>query len=291
MGLRVALLATFAAINVKGYEVAPDVVLKTTQKTDITNDYTSSLPPSHYSIMAKDGEGEAYIKGTNLTTYYAFNVREGTLRIGDGQSATTLYHNVKYQSPGGFTLGLTAAGKDAVLLFDKATYSCTTSPEQIVVIGGADGNGSMVIDHESYVDFSNGNLTVIGEAKSINYSYNTTKEVGQEPAEENLYRGNYTAAANGSGKEFGRGSVTLQGGSTWRTGYAGLYMGEGELNVRDSATAYLCEYDKYSFVQMGFAEDSTSVLNVSDGGKVYGDATYYLHRMRHQQYLPTQYIR
>ena len=272
-GLKLALLASLTAGSVYGEGVSPVEVITVPgdSSTALTGDTTS---PGQYSVIAKDGEGAATIVG-NVNKYYALAIREGSLKIGDGQTETKLYQNVTHYSSTSTTTALTVAGKDARVVFDKATYTCPTSPEQVVVIGGLDGNGSMLIDNQSNVDFSNGNVTIIGEAKgTTGWSSYTTNQAEQEISEENRYYGNYTKAANGSGKEFGKGIVTVTGESTWKTGYTTLYMSEGELHVKEKSKVQIGAAYGQRFY-MGNDSESTSVLNVSGGSKVLVNTQYY----------------
>ena len=70
--------------------------------------------------------------------------------------------------------------------------------------------------------------------------------------------------------EFGRGVVTVEGESELWTGYSGVFVGEGELNVKDKSSVYvgydlgLLKNPNSLPAQFG-RNNSTSVINITGG--------------------------
>ena len=256
--LLVAVLAAVSANSVQaGAVVEVDQVLNVPSGEEVIISSDASRY-EHYYAVAKDGEGTAVITG-NVTKYAGIYVREGELQIGDGETETTLRIEVTADNEEIYCHGICVSGKDAVVTFNKATYS--NGGEIFNQVGGANGNGTMNITNGSVLNLiSNSNL-LIG-----NSLFCTDTTVA--PGSSEVYQGNYTLAGNGSGVKFGKGIVNVTSGSTLNTGYHNLWMSEGEINVSgQGSSAVICNYSGNRTI-LSLEDNSTSSLNVSDGGKM-----------------------
>lgn len=232
----------------------------------------------NYAPYAKDGEGQLLIQTTG-TMKAAFYVREGEVKVSDGATLTINPNNTG--GPSGPTK-LNIAGKDASMVIDGASVICTGS-EHSMCVGGPDGNGTLLLDNGAYlksvVSFFIGYSGYVDKpVDEIGFgnAHATTQGVGQELTLENRYEGNYTAAENGSGDMFGRGVVTVQGGSSIYTGYTNLVVNDGELNIKGEGSVVTCGTLNWSGGAIFARQDnSTAYVNVTEGGSlvVEGDFT------------------
>ena len=227
-----------------------------------------------YTIDAKDSDGAATVTG-NVKSGSALYVRDGVLTIGNTQTHNTVelapQGGGQLVSKDGPTI-LSVAGKNAQLVIDNATV--TSSVEASTSIGGADGNGSLIIQNGGkylggnkvsfFVGYPSYNLE--GEAPTQVNVHATTEGLtgtvtGDTSKLENRYKGEYTPGAEGTGTSYGRGVVTVTGKSELVTGYGGFYMQEGEMNVQLNSTVKTGTYTHF----MGDGKGATSKLNVESG--------------------------
>ena len=152
------------------------------------------------------------------------------------------------------TLGnIAVAGNNAVMTFDKANYSSTAALNHV---GGVDGNGILNITNGS--DFnSDAEVFTIGVQ-------GTQAGNGSEGS----------AYTNGSYDDEGRGRGDVNiTDSTAKLTYRHLQMGEGSLKV-DNSTVTVgnenggSEYYKGFKATLGTGENTTSDINVTNGGKL-----------------------
>lgn len=220
-----------------------------------------------YQAIAKDGSGTITIED-NASINQAIYVREGELYVGNSDKQITVSLNPVGSAdnpsqpylPHLVVAGKNTGDKYATVTFDNAKL--TTYQESTVIIGSADGNGAMVVDNHSQIGLGSAQTTIIGERIGQSVGSPTTD------AEGNPYQGSYSDAANGSGAKFGRGVVTVKGGSTLNTGYLGFYMSEGELNASGEGTQVNLGGNYGNYTELGVDADSTSDVNVTEGAKV-----------------------
>ena len=204
---------------------------------------TAQAPTSSYAV-AKDGEGTLTFTGTG-TMYETLYVREGEVQFGDGTTETSIrFTPIKNGAEGRYT-AMGVAGKDAVVRFNKANVTCN---ETANFVGGLDGNGKMIIENESHVDFAGSNVFVIGdmaEEEALDpetgvpdgYNNSTTALPGASvDTGDNRYHGNYTPCPNGSDYTMGRGEVLVTGGSYFRATYGNFWIINGSLTVEGEGT-------------------------------------------------------
>ena len=208
----------------------------------------------HYHAIVKDGAGSASITG-NVTKYSGIIVREGELLIGDGTTTTSLRIEITDDNDDIYGLGIGVGGKDAVVTFNKASYS--NGGEIFNQVGGSNGNGTINITNGSVINLTSNSNFLVG-----NNTYCT--EVPTEPNSGDTYQGNYTTGLNGI--KFGKGIINVTGGSTLNTGYHNFWMSEGEINVSGAgAVVNICNYYGNRTI-LGLEAGSTSALNVTEGG-------------------------
>lgn len=271
--------ATSAAYAAPFYDSIDDIVNvekdQTTAWTDVA-DIPTTQPTESYAI-AKDGEGTLTYtgQGTIYTTVY---VREGEMQFGDGSTETSVtFRPAQYNAQGRYN-ALSIGGKDAVVRFNKANANCN---ETANMIGGANGNGTLIIENGSHVDFAGSNVFVIGDisieemtdpATGIpdGYTNATTAQAGASvDTADNLYKGNYSTAQNGSGATFGRGDVTVKDGSYFRATYGNFWIAEGTLNVDGENTQVDVALNGYGYrTWLGLGENTTSEINITAGGNM-----------------------
>ncbi len=229
-----------------------------------------------YTIDAKDGAGTATVTG-DVTSGSAIYVREGKLIIGGTDSHNTVTVNTTgggQHRQGDSPNMLSVAGKNSTLVVDNATL--TTDKKVTTAIGGADGNGTLIIQNGGKYIGSNQDYFVIGYqsyrlgtstplSPHVQLVHATTQgALGAENSDNsdlaNRYQGEYSSGANGT--QFGRGVVTVTGNSELIT--SGVYeftMGHGELNVLDNSTFTTSAKP----VLLGYSVGCTSLVNVESG--------------------------
>ena len=245
---------------------------------------TASAPSSSYAV-AKDGEGTLTFTGTG-TMYETLYVREGEMQFGDGETETSIrFQPIKNGAQGRYT-ALGVAGKDAVVRFNKANVTCN---ETANFVGGLDGNGKMIIENGSNVDFAGSNVFVIGDIAAEDavdpetgvpdgYNNSTTALPGAAvDTGDNRYQGNYTPCTNGSDYTLGRGEVLVTGGSYFRATYGSFWIINGSMTVEGKGTVADIALPDYGYrFWMGTGSGNTdSSLYVKDGAVT----TAYMYQM------------
>ena len=230
-----------------------------------------------YTIDAKDGAGKATITG-DVTTESAIYVREGELFIG----GTDVHNTVTINTQGGGQLRqgdsptmLSVAGKDSMLVIDNATV---TSERQVTTaVGGADGNGTLILQNGAKYDGSTQDYFIIGYQsyrisgttpmtdKHAYLTHATTQGKLEEEKSDNTnlnnrWQGSYTAGSGNT--EYGRGVVTVTDKSEMlASGVKEFVICHGELNVLKESTFSTSALP----VLLGFAEGATATVNVESG--------------------------
>ncbi len=244
----------------------------------------AQAPTSSYAV-AKDGEGTLTFTGTG-TMYETLYVREGEMQFGDGETETTIrFQPISNNKQGRYT-ALGVAGKDAVVRFNKANVTCN---ETANFVGGLDGNGKMIIENGSNVDFAGSNVFVIGDIAAEDavdpetgvpdgYNNSTTALPGASvDTGDNRYQGNYTPCTNGSDYTLGRGEVLVTGGSYFRATYGNFWIINGSMTVEGEGTVADIALPDYGYrFWMGTGSGNTdSSLYVKDGAVT----TAYMYQM------------
>lgn len=278
--LIIAVLAATSAAYAAPYYDSIDQVInvgkdQTTSWSDVENIPTSQ--PTNSFALAKDGEGTlSYTgKGTCYTTIY---VREGEMQFGDGTTETNIRFQPTKNNAQGRYNALSVGGKDAVVSFNNATATCN---ETAIMVGGANGNGKMIIENGSKVDFAGGNVFVLGDMSleemtdpntglRDGYTNATTAQPGASVnSADNLYNGNYSDAKNGSGATFGRGELVVKDGSYFRATYGNFWIGEGALTVEGENTVMDVALNGYGYrTWLGLGDNTTSEVNVAGGAQL-----------------------
>lgn len=211
-----------------------------------------SVKPTLSHSVAKDGEGTLTYTGTG-TFYSSLYVREGEMQIGNGTTDTSIKFDPAGYFPNkrpdlgteGRYIAMQIGGKDAIVRFNKAN---ATSVETGYGVGGANGNGTLIIENGSNVDLSGANMFNMGDisleemtdpSTGIPDGYNnaSTSSIGGTVADAtDLYKGNYSTARNGSGAIFGRADILVTGNSRFNIAYGNVWMGEATLVVEGSGT-------------------------------------------------------
>lgn len=213
--------------------------------------------------------------------------------LGEGKDTTSMSvtTNNKGVQAGHAGAMLSAAGKNwtdaagdtqyATLRVKDVTLN-TKSPYAITV-GGADGNGHLVVDN-AVLDNSAGTSLFIGyysnrgnDHDNVGGSANgsgTYVSPDSEKTEANRFYGDYESV---NGKEFGRGVVTVTNGSTYNTGVSALSIGNGELNITEKSNVVTGWYQSIIGIKTGSIA-SVSIDNNSSWtvGKGVLDADSYL---------------
>ena len=278
--LIIAVLAATSAAYAAPYYDSIDQVInvgkdQTTSWSDVENIPTSQ--PTNSFALAKDGEGTlSYTgKGTCYTTIY---VREGEMQFGDGTTETNIRFQPTKNNAQGRYNALSVGGKDAVVSFNNATATCN---ETAIMVGGANGNGKMIIENGSKVDFAGGNVFVLGDMSleemtdpntglRDGYTNATTAQPGASVnSADNLYNGNYSDAKNGSGATFGRGELVVKDGSYFRATYGNFWIGEGALTVEGENTVMDVALNGYGYrTWLGLGDNTTAEVNVKAGAQL-----------------------
>lgn len=280
------LAATSAAYAAPFYDSIDQVINvgkdQTTSWSDVENIPTSQ--PTNSFALAKDGEGTLTYtgKGTCYTTIY---VREGEMQFGDGTTETNIrFQPTQYNAQGRYN-ALSVGGKDAVVSFNNATATCN---ETAIMVGGANGNGKMIIENGSKVDFAGGNVFVLGDISleemtdpntglRDGYTNATTAQPGASVnSADNLYNGNYSDAKNGSGATFGRGELVVKDGSYFRATYGNFWICEGALTVEGENTVMDVALNGYGYrTWLGLGDNTTSEVNVAGGAQLNFNASQF----------------
>ncbi|MBR3696109.1 MAG: hypothetical protein IKL98_07700, partial [Akkermansia sp.] len=220
-------------------------------------------------FVAKDGEGTLKYTGTGSidASIYA---REGEFQIGDASQTTEVEITASAPNPslgaGVYGYGVSVGGINAVIRLNNATV---TSGSGSTIVGGQNGNGALIIENGSTYNAGGSEVFVIGDS---HYSCATTKTEGSTtpPTADNwsdqMYEGSYSSAKNLSDAKFGRGDVTVSGGSKLFTPRS-FYMSEGSLSINNSEVRVGNSTNGLTAL-MGLAENSTSEINVTNGGKL-----------------------
>lgn len=247
--LAAVMAATGLAYAGTPVQIGEQIVVGEGNTVTISSD---SAKTEHYNAIAKDGKGTAVIVG-NVTKYSGIFVREGELQIGDGQTETNLRIEVTDDNSSIYGIGISAAGKDAVVTFNKANYS--NGGEIFNQVGGADGNGTINITNGSEINLISNSNFLVG-----NQIYSTSTSIA--PDDTTPYAGNYANSEHNRGK----GIINISGGSTLNTGYHNFWMSDGEINVDGAGTiANICNYYGNRTL-LGLENDSNSTIRVTDGG-------------------------
>lgn len=208
-----------------------------------------------FAPSVKDGDNALTVsvsgkEGNNITApVYS---RGGELVfIGEGKDTTSM--SVTPNSKGVLTghagAVLSAAGKNWTDTDGRAQYATVrvkditlnTKSNHAITVGGADGNGRLVVDN-AVLDNSAGTSLFIGYYSNRGNDHNnvgggangsgTYVTTDCEKTEDNRFYGDYQTI---NGKEFGRGVVTVTNGSTYNTGVSALCIGSGELSITEKS--------------------------------------------------------
>lgn len=253
-----------------------------------------------YTIDVKDGNTVATVTKDVLSSS-ALYVREGQVTIG----GTDTHHTVEFKTSAGTNalgyfdnswspLYLNVAGKNATVVIDNATvqnykpengYNLDTG----IAVGGPDGNGTLII--------RNGGKLLCGSQGYFQIGYQSHRQsnaklvTNKVPVHattiapnasnvaldkdgklvydfDNRYEGEYEKRENG--REFGHAVVTVTGeGSLLETSQYGLGLGDGELNILDSAVcnSNYYKHDSYGVgcvTSIGYATGCVSTVNVKN---------------------------
>lgn len=268
--------AAYAATNYDSIDQVISVGKGSTVAWSDVENIPTSKPTNSYAV-AKDGEGTLVYTG-NSTCYSTIYVREGEMVFGDGETATNIrFQPTQYNAQGRYN-ALSVGGKNAVVRFDNANASCN---ETAIMVGGANGNGQMIIENGSHVDFAGGNVFVLGDISieemtdpntgiPDGYTNATTAQPGASvDTAENLYHGTYSDAKNESDATFGRGDVVVKGGSYFRATYGNFWICEGSLTVDGKDTVMDVALNGYGYrTWLGLGDNSTSEINVTGGAQL-----------------------
>ena len=219
-----------------------------------------------YAPLVKDGGGNAIINAS-LTMSAALYVREGKLTVSGSDTILAVEPEKGGIQSGNAPTIFNVAGKNAMMVVDGATIQ--TSKGAALNVGGPDGNGELIIKNQGKVyNKPQGSSLFIGYPVG-NYTYNNVHGTTVSGTDSTPYQGISTTGADGV-TEFGRGVVTVEGESELWTGYSGVFVGEGELNVKDKSSVYvgydmgLLKFPNSLSAQFG-RNNSTSVINITGG--------------------------
>ena len=188
-----------------------------------------------YSPLVKDGEGKAVIT-SSLNMTVPIYVREGVFEISGNDTKVQVKPAMAELPSGAGATSLSVAGKNACMIVDGAYLHNTQG--SALNVGGPDGSGTLIITNGGTVyNHTQGSSLFIGYHEDF---LNDSNVHGTtiDPTNPDKYKGTYVSDA-GNNKTFGKGTVTVEKGSELWTGYSGLYMGEGELNVREKSKMYI----------------------------------------------------
>lgn len=258
-------------------------VAKDAEDVTITQDTQGITAPTvdgkvQYAPFVKDGAGNAVINDSlNMTA--ALYVREGKLTINGADTTVAINpENGGLQSGNAATI-FSVAGTNTTGINSEETYATlvinsakiTTQKGAALNVGGPDGNGALLLTNGAKVyNTPQGSSLFIGYEQSITTA-NNVHGTTASGTDSTRYQGSYTPSADGE-ESFGRGVVTVEGGSELWTGYSGLFLGEGELNISGKSKVYSgYDWGKLEWAnpyasQLGARAHSTSVVNITDGG-------------------------
>lgn len=230
---------------------------------------------STYAPLAKDGTGTAYITETG-TINTAIYVREGTLIVqGSDENSVTLTLKPASTGKDESRSPVSVSGKDSVMVIDKATVKAGV--EGSLSVGGADGNGTLTLqnggEYTGGMSFFVGvtkfgatpNMTSIGNSNS----HATTADVGDALLPENRFEGTYYDEE----KKWGKGEVNIIKSKLY-TGWGGLYLGEGTINVEGEGAVLKTGADLRDVI--GYQNNSTAILNIKDSATYEAGGTFYM---------------
>ena len=218
--------------------------------------YAAEVTPKDGEIVNSKHEfmsapnGNIFFDGTSTTEITENVTKSGNLYVREGELKFTTANTDGASTPTVRLGNLVVSGSDAVLTFDKANY---TSSAALNHIGGVDGNGELNITDSVFN--SDAEIFTIGvQGSSTGNGSNGTG-----------YSGSYD---NG----FGRGDVNITNSSAKLT-YRHLQIGQGSLNIDNSSvivgnTNSTDEYYKGFKTTLGMGENTTSTINVTNGGKL-----------------------
>ena len=227
-----------------------------------------------YAPLAKDGTGTLTLTGAG-TINNSIYVREGELVIqaptGTDVVISGTRDGLHYDSGGNLNgfVPLSVGGKDARMVIDGARLN-VYSWGAALGVGGADGNGSLVLQNGAKLDNWNGFSFFIGypsyeglpadKIGFMNGHASTAETTGDYTDAADRYVGNYTEGVSGTGDTFGRGDVLVTSGSSLICGKigGGLFMAEGTLTAEDSSYVYA------DSSIMGRKQGSTSYVKLTD---------------------------
>ena len=266
------------------YDSIDEVINVTAGETVNRVTATGDAIPTVSHAVAKDGAGTLVLTG-KTTEYSTIYVREGEMQIGDGETETTVNFYPRSSGAQGRYSALSVGGKDAVLRFNKANVTCN---ETANMVGGMNGNGKMIIENGSNVNLGGSNVFIIGDISvreatdpdtniPDGYTNATTAEAGASvDTADNLYKGTYTPAQNGSGDSFGRGEVIVKDGSYFKATYGNFWIGEGALNVEGEGSKVEIGLNGYGYrTWLGLGENTTSEINVKGGASMEVNASQF----------------
>lgn len=242
-----AILGSVIAGNLRAEAVIPGAVVTTTEE----------FMADDADCIAKDGSGTVEITG-EVTKNASLYVREGKVVVGSTETDTTL---VLHPNTTKDNTAFSVSGKNAVLEFVNAIYR--ESDSSMKHVGGADGNGTLIFSEGSVIEGNNSELFTVGV------------QGGYGPSATEGFTGETSPAKNGSANTFGRGDVIVSGGSTFNASYRHVLMGEASFTVtgKDSVAVFGnkdsgSEYYKGFKTSLGVGENTTSEINVTNGGKL-----------------------
>lgn len=242
-----AVLGAVVAGDVCAAAVTPGAVVTTTEE----------FMSADADCIAKDGSGTVEITG-DVTKNASLYVREGKVVVGSTETDTTL---ILRPNTANDITAFSVSGKNAVLEFVNAKYK--ESDGSMKHVGGVDGNGTLIFSEGSVIEGNNSELFTVGV------------QGGYGPSATEGFTGETSPAKNGSDNKFGRGDVIVSGGSTFNASFRHVLMGEASFTVtgEDSVAVFgnkdsSSEYYKGFKTSLGVGENTTSEINVTNGGKL-----------------------
>ena len=223
-----------------------------------------------YRPFTKDGDGNTFI-ASDITMTAALYVREGIFTVQGSETELTINTGTGGMSSGSGATIFSVAGKNSTMVVDGAKIG--TAVGAAMSVGGPDGSGTLLLTNGAKVyNKPQGSSLFIGyESNKENLNWSNVHASTKSPTDTTRYEGTYTPSANGQ-TMFGKGIVSVEGGSELWTGYSGVFIGEGELNVKDNSKMYSgydhgrLDWDNDSLTsQIGGRVNATSVVNVSNG--------------------------
>ncbi|MGN0837223.1 MAG: hypothetical protein ACI4OS_07260, partial [Akkermansia sp.] len=313
ISLLVALMATFAAqadTEVTNSEPDPDNTISTsdfnwipcfaeeTLAVSTTQTLTSDASETDVSRdIAKYGEGTLSVNG-EVSTRGRLYILEGALQIGSAEGERTTYTIISGgnensgESNDGLPMSLGVAGKDAIVRIENADVSTQRDADDTrkwsndVFVGGVNGNGTLIIDQGSVVDFSLSRRFVIGDLSdkemsepSGGFTNTLHNNIATDDTRSTPYQGTYTTVTeDGTTRTFGQGDVIVRGGSTLTTSKQSFWMADGSLTAEGTGTTVNITpfisntetpYSEYCYrALMGLGQGANSEMVVRDGAHI-----------------------